>query len=172
MCYSDMKTHTSAGLDITLYTRMQHVNLYICTRMLYVCKCERGGWQIGKILLSLSAITQGALLASQGLFSNHKHLEGLSRVFVCASAEPWHQIILTRNFNEGFARHQMSGARRVAWVTFKQCYGARIKRTRQPLLTFSFALSDFNERVFFHFFFHPIHCHQYVFSLISIKRCP
>lgn len=63
-----------------------------------------------KIVLSLSAISQGDLLGSQGLFSNHKHLEGLSRVFVCALAEPWHQIILTRNFNEGLARHQMSGA--------------------------------------------------------------
>lgn len=66
-----------------------------------------------KIVLSLSAISQGGLLGSQGLFSNHKHLEGLSCVFVCALAEPWHQIILTRNFNEGLARHQMSGARRV-----------------------------------------------------------
>lgn len=73
-----------------------------------------------KIVLSLSAVMQGGLLGSQGLFSNHKHLEGLSCVFVCASAEPWHQIILTRNFNEGLARHQMSSAQRVALVTFKQ----------------------------------------------------
>lgn len=41
-----------------------------------------------KIVLSLSAISHGGLLGSQGLFSNHKHLEGLSCVFVCALAEP------------------------------------------------------------------------------------
>ncbi len=135
--------------------------------------CECRGPQPGNnsVVTVIGLVSQGPCWVSR-MLSNHKHLEGLSSVFVCVLAEPWHQIILTRNFNEGLARHQMSGARRVAWVTFKQRCGVRIKRTRQPPLTFSFALSDFNECVFFRFFPRPIRYHQYVFWLISIKRCP